>query len=104
MRYIKIATILASLTVGAASVSAQSTTPPAPATTGAGKHQSPVRDSLRAVRTNMKADVAARKAARASGDAVKMKAASQAIKADRQQAMRLRKELPGRKAPRKPKP
>jgi hypothetical protein len=106
MRYIRVATILAAFTVAAASVQAQSTTAPAPAaaTAGARKHQNPVRDSLRAVRQNMKQDVAARKAARASGDTAKMKEASRAIRAERREALRLRSRLPRLHARRKPKP
>ena len=104
MRYLQFATILAALIVGAASAKAQSTTAPAPVTAGARKHQNPVRDSLRAVRQNMKQDVAARNAARASGDTAKMRAASRAIRADRMQAKRLRNGLPRKHAPRKPKP
>jgi hypothetical protein len=108
MRYLKFATILAALTVGAASAKAQATTDPiaapVPAAAAARKHQNPARDSLRAVRTNMKADVAARKAARAAGDTVKMREASRAIRADRRQALRLRSRLPRKHAPRKPKP
>ena len=75
-----------------------------PATKGAGKHQNPVRDSLRAVRGNMKQDMAARKTAKAAGDTAKMKAASKAIKADRLQAKQLRKELPRKNAAPPPKP
>ena len=106
MRYIKIATILAALSVGAVSAKAQSTTAPAPvpATAGAGKHQNPVRDSLRAIRRNMKQDVAARRSALASGDTAKVRAASRAIRADRQLARRLRGRLPRKHGPRKPKP
>ncbi len=107
MRYLKFATILAALTVGAASAKAQSTTDPAttPAPAAvARKHQNPARDSLRAVRTDMKQHVAARRAARIAGDTAKMKEASRAIRADRRQAMRLRSRLPRKHAPRKPKP
>lgn len=100
MRTIKIATLLASLTIGAASLSAQSTnTPPA---TAAQKHQNPARDSLRAVRQNMKRVMADRKAAKAAGDAARMKADVQALRVYRKQAAGLKSRLPRRKV--RPKP
>ena len=108
MRSIRIATILAALTVGAASVSAQSTTPPtsgSPTTTTAARHASPARDSLRAIRQSSKQLMADRKAAKASGDTERVKADSKALRANHQQAQRLSKGLPHRKhAPRKTPP
>ncbi len=101
MRIFRLATLLASLTVGAASLKAQQTTP---TTTGAPRKANPVRDSLRAVRKDLKQNVAERRAAKAAGDTAKMRAVSRNIRAEKKQAMALRGRLPRHKGIRRHKP
>jgi hypothetical protein len=88
MRCIRAVTVLALIAIGGTNLSAQSTP----------RNPNPVRDSLRAVRKDMKADVAARKAAKVAGDTAKAKAASRDIRKDRKTAEGLKSRLPRKKA------
>ena len=101
MRIIRLATLLASLTVGAASLKAQQTVP---TTTSAPHKPNPVRDSLRAVRKDLKQHVAERRAAKAAGDTAKMRVIGRNIRLEKKQAMALRGRLPRHKGIRRRKP
>ncbi len=106
MRRIQIATFLGALTLGAASLSAQTaSTPLTPPPATANATPAPARSEVRAVRQSLRQDVVARKTAKANGDAAGVKAAGKNLRADRKRAAALGMKRPhakrSRRKPRK---